>query len=200
MRTSTASPGAPSVQDATPNQLTPTDAYKYALDEYRFQVNLNWSRSQYYIVLNLGIVGLATGLLRVDDQNLAAGVGIGLYLVGAVCSVLTLFAVHVQQGYYRQARDHKARLEEKLGAADLAIRTTQGMGNTTRRLAKVTTFQNVILSMLLALDLAGLGYSTFSLLEGDDPSSPQCVEMRDQKSSAVVQLCTGSLRGGLSEH
>ena len=42
------------------------DLYKVALDEYRFQVNLNWSRTQYYLTLNVGIISIATGILQIS--------------------------------------------------------------------------------------------------------------------------------------
>lgn len=135
------------------------------MDEYRFQVNLNWSRTQYFIVLNVAILGVATGLLRLDDRQLANGIGIGLYLAGAVCCLMALVAGRVQQSYYRQAKTHKARLEEALELGDLAIKTTPGMGGTARRIAKVTTFHTAIISLLLLLDLGGL---TYSVLAEDD--------------------------------
>lgn len=134
--------------------------YRIALDEYRFQVNLNWSRTQYYIALNLGIFGVATSLLKLNDPKLASLVGIGLYLAGGLCCVLSLIAGHVQREYFRQTKRHKAAIEARLELGDLAIRTTPGMaGDTARRLAKVTTFNTVILSIVLLLDAAGLGYS-----------------------------------------
>lgn len=140
------------------------DLYKIALDEYRFQVNLNWSRTQYYIVLNVAILGLATSLLRIEDQTLSAVVGTGLYFAGTVCCVLALFAGAVQRSYFRQTKAHKAKLEKLLKLDDLAIRTTPGMGGTARRLAKVTTFHTAIISILLILDVGGLAYSLIQIL------------------------------------
>lgn len=140
------------------------DLYKISLDEYRFQVNLNWSRTQYYIILNLGILGLATGLLRLENQTLAGAVGTGLYFAGVVCCILALAAGHVQRTYYRQTKKHKAFLEGLLELDDLAVQTTPGMGNKTKRLAKVATFHNVILFILLVLDVVGLSYSCWQLL------------------------------------
>ena len=130
------------------------ELYTIAIDEYRFQVNLNWSRTQYYLALNVGILGVATGILELAD----AGVGIlvaGLYSAGAVCCGLSLAAGRVQQGYYRTARDHKAVIEEELELTKLRLSTTPGMGSTMRRLGKVTTFNNVLLGILGVLDVAG---------------------------------------------
>ena len=157
------------------------DLYKFALDEYRFQVNLNWSRTQYYIVLNLGILGLATGLLKVTGDNVSPGIGIGLYAAGVVCCVLSLVAGWVQRGYYRTARDHKQRIEQLLDLGDLGVRTTPGMGSATRRIGKVTTFQNLIISILLCLDLLGLAYS--SGLGGDQYETARSKPKAEQVST-----------------
>lgn len=147
------------------------DLYRISVDEYRFQVNLNWNRTQYYIVLNLGILGLATGLFKVNGGDEAPVITYGLYFAGALCCVLALFAGQVQRAYYRQTKDHKARLESLLGLGALAIRTTPGMGGTVRRVAKVTTFHTVILSVVLALDLVGFAYA---VSHHDDKHAPPC--------------------------
>lgn len=162
-RSSFKPPETISTSDPKPESASLVDLYKIALDEYRFQVNLNWSRTQYFIILNLGILGLATGLLRLDDERLSAIVGTGLYFTGVICCILALVAGSVQRSYYRQTKTHKARIEALLGLGDLAIRTTPGMGSTARRLAKVTTFHNAILSILLLLDCTGLTYSIWQV-------------------------------------
>lgn len=33
------------------------DLYKVAVEEYRFQVDLNWKRTQYFLALNVAILG-----------------------------------------------------------------------------------------------------------------------------------------------
>ncbi len=138
--------------------------YKLALDEYRFQVNLNWSRTQYYIALNVAILGIATGLFRIQaNKTLTASIGLGLYATGIVCCVLSLAANQVQRNYYRQAKRHKAMIEERLGLGDLAIRTTPGMGSQVKRVGKVTTFNTAILTILLGLDVTGLTLSIVQL-------------------------------------
>lgn len=89
------------------------ELYKIAIEEYHFQVNLNWSRTQYYLVLNVGIVAVATSVLQLTDQTLAFIAG-GLYLAGLVCCILSLAAASVQQGYYQRTRQHKAAVESRL--------------------------------------------------------------------------------------
>jgi hypothetical protein len=42
----------------TPERLL--DLYRLALDEYRFEVRLGWDRTTYFLVLNSGILTVAT--------------------------------------------------------------------------------------------------------------------------------------------
>src|SRR2546422_11317465 len=95
------------------------ELYKLAIDEYRFQVELNWKRSQYYFVLNAAIIALGANFLRgdkKDDWIVAAWVfGGGLLIVG-----LSLLATFTQHEYYRAARDGKTMLETRLHLGELA--------------------------------------------------------------------------------
>jgi hypothetical protein len=109
------------------------DQYRLALDEYRFQVNLNWTRSQYYFALNLGVLVAATSLLaaatRVPHELIAA-----IFLLGALLASISIFANYTGHTYYRETRDLKTRLEHDLGLGDRAIATTPGMGSARHRL------------------------------------------------------------------
>jgi hypothetical protein len=141
--------------------------YGRVLDEYRFQVNLNWSRSQYYFVLNVALLVAGVGLL--STQRTPLPVAMAVFLVGAASAVFAMLASSTQKSYYANTRDRKRELEEKLGLGALAIAPTPGMGGVRGRLARVTTFQTFILIALLLADLAGLGISITKSL----PSSTQ---------------------------
>ena len=43
------------------------ELYRIAVDEYRFEVKLNWDRTMYYMVFNSAIISIATGLLKLDN-------------------------------------------------------------------------------------------------------------------------------------
>lgn len=149
--------------ESGPSRAELFELYKIALEEYRFQVTLNWNRTQYYLVLNVGILGVATGILQLGQRNVAF-LAAGLYFAGLVCCLLSLSACHVQHGYYRRARDHKADIESLLHLADLRLQTTPGMGSTIRRLGKVKTFNNSVLSIIAALDTAGTALGILRIL------------------------------------
>jgi hypothetical protein len=131
------------------------DLYRISLDEYRFQVNLNWSRTQYLLALNVGILGAATGILQIAKGGIEY-LTAGLYLAGIVCCLLALAGSRVQKKYYQSIRDHKARLERELDLKEYSIRTTPGMGGTVTKLGRVTPLLNVMLIILGALDVAGV--------------------------------------------
>jgi len=130
-----------------------------AVDEYRFQVELNWKRTQYYLVLNVGALGIATGILAEADTAAATLLAGGLYAVGATCCLLALAANASQKRYYQATRNHMKELAEDLGLGRYELRTTPGMGSTLRRFGKVTTFINVILVLIAVGAASGFGLS-----------------------------------------
>lgn len=136
-------------------QPSVADLYKIALDEYRFQVTLNWSRTQYFIALNIAVVTVALATVASLEGVGGVAASLALFTVGAACCVFGLSAGRTQRGYYHHVRDHKERLEERLGLGELAITTTPGMGGRLARAGKVHTFHSWILAMLLVLDLGG---------------------------------------------
>jgi hypothetical protein len=82
-------------------------------------------------------------------------VPIAVFLVGALSAIASILANATQHGYYKNTRDQKRELENRLGLGDLAIATTRRMGGVRARLATVTTFQKFILVALMAADLTG---------------------------------------------
>lgn len=84
------------------------DLYKTAVDEYRFQARYNWSRTQYLLAFNAGILAVAVGLASQPGRLAALTFGLGL-----VAAVLSMSVVNVQHGYYRAARYHMRRVEER---------------------------------------------------------------------------------------
>jgi hypothetical protein len=93
--------------------------YAHAVDEYRFQVNLNWQRLQYFLGLNVAILGVGAGLLRLGsnrqpqpDNTLPALV----FFAGVCLSLASWYMARRQQGYYRSARDTMIQIADLLGA------------------------------------------------------------------------------------
>lgn len=137
------------------------DLYKVRIEEYHFQVNLNWDRSRYFLAFNVGIVGLATGLLRIGAEGRGQWLVAGLFTFGVFAALLSLAAHNRQHGYYRRARDSFRVLEDELALPEEhRLGTTSGMRDERglRRKANVTNAINLLLSLLAALDAAGAVY------------------------------------------
>ncbi len=138
------------------------ELYKLALDDYRFQVQLNQSRSQYFLVLNIGIISVASGLISMTGQSPGpyAGLIALIYVVGGLFSVFSILALHVQRKFYKSARDQKSRFEDILELQDTTITPVQ-RGN---KYWSFVTFKNmvdVMLGAMAVLNLIGVVYILF---------------------------------------
>jgi hypothetical protein len=121
-----------------PEQLL-WDQYRVVIDEYRFQVDLNWRRSQYYFVLNAAILVASLGLFASNVAVPRTVIAIP-FAMGLAVTLLAIAANQTQNAYYYAIRDKKQLLELRLGLGELAIQTTRGMGNRSfRRIGRVTT-------------------------------------------------------------
>ena len=116
------------------------DLYKIAIDEYRFQVTLNWQRTQYYFTINTAVIAIAASVLKLGGLNgwlpsLIVGTLFGLGFGTALLARRMIAKGHT---YYRRAVYKKTLIEHLLGrfqavgdyahaSANLAIATTEGM-------------------------------------------------------------------------
>jgi hypothetical protein len=91
------------------------DLYKIALDEYRFQVRLNWDRTQYYLVLNVGILGAGVALLKLDLPIPIRYLVALVFLGGVILALVGATAIRRTHNYYRRTVYHKAAIEALLG-------------------------------------------------------------------------------------
>lgn len=140
------------------------ELYKLTIEEYHFQVNLNWSRSQYFLGLNVAIIGVGTGLLRISGGEEASLLTGCLFLVGLATAVFSLFATRKGREYYRETRTRLKAVEAKLGLEEaLTLRTTAGMkGRPSQRGAAWLTVTNFIYGLFVVLagvDVIGLLYT-----------------------------------------
>lgn len=112
------------------------DLYRIAVDEYRFQVKLNWDRTAYLITLNSGLIAVATGLLKVGSASIIDLFVGGVFVVGVFVAVVSIKNILTGHRYYRRTILKKTLLEDQLGLTKaleeypgrptLAIGTTVG--------------------------------------------------------------------------
>ena len=132
--------------------VPPADLYKIAVDEYRFQAQFNWSRTQYLLAFNAGILAVAVGLASQQGRLTATVFGLG-----AVAAVLSVFVVKVQHGYYRAARDHMRRIEDQLLIpTDQRLDTTAKLGGR-KRTVSVNMVVYLLLGCVVVANVVGIG-------------------------------------------
>jgi hypothetical protein len=100
-------------QDFSPDQLM--DLYKIAIDEYRFEVKLNWDRTVFYLTLNSGLIAIATGLLKVEGSSFLNLIVAGVFFIGLCVSGIGIRSVQKGHDYYRRTIVQKTVLEDRLG-------------------------------------------------------------------------------------
>ena len=158
--------------------------YDRALAEYRFQVELNWRRSQYFFVLNVGVLVAAATMFSSEDvpRPLVAV----LFAIGALLALLSILANGAQHNYYRAARDLKQRLEQRMALDDLSIVTTPGMGSPLEQVGRVRTFLKIMLIAIALADVVGAAYAIDDARHDTAEESPRAV---------VVDLKAGDALG-----
>lgn len=118
------------------------DLYKMAVEEYRFQVRLNWERTRDYLVLNGALFSVALGLHKAGDRINNLFVALILLLACGI-GILGAQAHRSGHAYYRRAVYKKTLLENILGiahhlegyafeGANLSIASTLGQTETTQ--------------------------------------------------------------------
>jgi hypothetical protein len=132
------------------------------LAEYRFQVDLNWRRTQHLLALNSAMLAAGVGLLRLspDDATPLAGV---VFFAGLLLAALGRLVIETQHDYYRAAREGLERIEALLGLGELGIRTTPAMGSVYRRRITVTKALLAVFAVIFVLDAIGVVHSVWVL-------------------------------------
>jgi hypothetical protein len=154
--------------------LEPEKQYGHLLAEYRFQVLLNWDRTKHYFTFNTVLFGAAVALYK-EAMTWPAKAGIAaLLLLASLNSFHGAFAVGRGHQYYRNIRQTKAEIEEKLGLYSLAIQSTPGMQRDAdltaegipvtgpRRFWSITTQARWILRLIGASAALGALYAAYA--------------------------------------
>jgi hypothetical protein len=128
-----------------PDEKPPIDLYRLAVEERRFEVAHNWSRTQY--LLGLGAALLTAGVAL--NRPLAAVV----FAVGAVESLVTRTIIATEHQYFRNARDQEKAIAAAAGFDAWRIKTTEGAGGPSRGGPRVITW---LRGLALALALANV--------------------------------------------
>jgi isopentenyl-diphosphate Delta-isomerase len=120
------------------------DLYKIAVDEYRFEVKLNWDRTAFCLTISSVLLTIATGVLRSGNGVEIYAPSLGFFLVGALMTAVGPQVMKTGKKYYRTTILKKTLIEKELGYHDnyiagvehkethFAIGTTLGMRDVDR--------------------------------------------------------------------
>lgn len=147
--------------------------YELVLQEYRFQVQLNWDRAKHFLIFNTAILAAAVALYK-SGSTPVAKLGIGaLMTLSALNSFMGRHAVAEGHRFYREIRDLKAKLEDKLRLDEFAIASTPGMkrrrgeaaeGTPKSDMGRVRTINFQLQALLViigAVSMAGMVYAFY---------------------------------------
>lgn len=133
--------------------------YKTGVEEYRFQVQLNNQRFQWYVGLDVVLVTIGTGLLRLSDRGDGRFLTSLIFLVGVVLAVFTGRAVAQQVTYQREAREQVMKVAAALHIEEFSIRSTGGWKETPAPWwMKVRSLNYSLLAVLAGVNLVGFVY------------------------------------------
>jgi hypothetical protein len=130
------------------------ELYKLSIDEYRFQAQFNWSRTQYWLAFNTGILAAGIALLGTLERALPSAI---IFLVGVIAAALSARAVHVAHDYYRATRDRLRRLEDLLDLpTTVRFDTTAQLKAGRSRSINVTMVSYLLLGAVGVADVVGI--------------------------------------------
>jgi hypothetical protein len=162
------------------------ELYRVVVDEYRFQVKLNWDRTQYYFIFNTAMM-TAGGTLLATLKGWGAVVSMFIFVLGCTSAVLGRHAVIKGHEYYRRIVYRKTLIEDLLGRlhkltaytypdAGLNLSTTGGMADSQNileetnaylsappRTGSVTHSMVTILRVFIAIHALGIGLALFQI-------------------------------------
>jgi len=103
--------------------------YELTLQEYRFQVLLNWDRMKNVFVVDGVLVGAAAGIWKLGSASAPSSVVAWILLLAGLNSVLGVLGSRTGHAYYRETRKVKEALEKALGLPNrgFALTVTAGM-------------------------------------------------------------------------
>lgn len=93
--------------------------YDAALAEYRFNVQLTWERTRFFLLLNVALIAAGAGLFRIGTQSVPSATFLVIYFLLLI--LIALFGsrtIESGKAYYREAMYRKTPVERELGLLD----------------------------------------------------------------------------------
>jgi hypothetical protein len=129
------------------------------VDDYRFQVQLSTQRFQWYTALDVALITVGTGLLRLSGPGDGRFFTSLVFITGIALALFAGVATQRQVGYQHAARAQAKKIADQLGITEMAIASTPGWrGGTNSWWDKARTVNQALLVVLGAVNAAGVGY------------------------------------------
>ncbi len=155
------------------------ELYKIVVEEYRFQTNLNWDRSKFYVLLNSALITATSGLLRLPSFKFAEFLTAPLFILGFLAAWLGYKTLIKGIEYRRRIVFKKAQFENKLmHYSDIVpIDTTAGMRevrntmeedefiNRPPRIGTISYFLTSLFILLMIINSVALFYLIYETLD-----------------------------------
>lgn len=174
----------PTGEQTSPEEARLEHLHSIAVDEYRFQVNLNWKRTQYFFALSAALLAVAANTLRIDGDE-ASLASLPIFVLGLLVALLAMLVEKTQKRYYQQARTHLGDVESAMNIqGGLLLKTTQGMGGPRRRTPSVGTAQLTILALIALINIGGIIFAIVGLTT-DGHSEPPVESDQEEQSLSL---------------
>ncbi|WP_156311738.1 hypothetical protein [Methylobacterium platani] len=158
--------------------------YGSSLDEYRFNVNLGWDQTKFYVTTATAATTAGIGLLKLALDSLFISFFMLLYfLLPIMISLLGLKTIEVRKKYIRSANRIKTIAERELGLlnnldnrglydANLSIAVTPGQKDYSKflfrytdkldekiKIGSVSSFTQFLLCLIIAINITGVVFT-----------------------------------------
>lgn len=94
------------------------DLYKLSLEEDRYQVQLNWDKTKFFLLLDASLITAGAALVRVQASPLAAALGALTFFAGALIALVGYVSLGEGKVYHRQAVAKCVLVGEKVGLTE----------------------------------------------------------------------------------
>ncbi|WP_156384109.1 hypothetical protein [Methylobacterium sp. Leaf456] len=171
--------------------------YASTLDEYRFNVNIGWDQTKFYVTTSSAATAAGVGLLRLAiDSKILSAFMILYFLLPGFIALLGFKTTEVRKKYIREANLKKTLVELELGlfkdtipevpGTHLGIAVTPGQkgvltaiikrrdrANDPVKIGTVVHFTKLLFYGLVAISATGASLSYINLLLLSDAASDQ---------------------------
>jgi hypothetical protein len=102
--------------DLDPTHLR--ELYKMALEEDRYQIQLNWDKTKFFMLLDASLIAAGAALVRIHDFPLAAALGALTFFAGALIALVGYVSLGEGKVYHRHAVAKCVLIGDKLGMTE----------------------------------------------------------------------------------